>query len=185
MANKELYQRLCEVELKRKSSLYRKFFGSTWIDEIQNHRSSQLPPRHPEDKLFRDTLISRFAGCYWTLPFIPAAAGAYKVGWFFPLILLFPLLIIGVGRMLDTVFRTHIIEINSHGMRLEKDSYTWSQIEGVFILLPPGRWEIYKLVIAVNGGEFKTYDLKYYVRPGTNIQQVFSYYIAPHLPLSE
>ncbi|WP_343692546.1 hypothetical protein [Chitinophaga sp.] len=185
MADSPLYKKLCQLELNNKSPFYRKVYGRAGIDEIKNHRSSQLPPQPPENKVFKDALAARLLGVYFIWPFIIFMAMNPKTWWFYAAIVLFLLLVAGIGKSLEILFITHIIEISSKGLRVEKDRYSWTQIEGVFIMLRPGRYQTYKLVIAAHGGKFKTYDLRYYMVWSSDTQEAIRHYITPHLPLSD
>lgn len=182
MPNTELFNKLLTAELKGKSNFYLKFTGRPGLDEIRNHRSSQLPSQPAGNKVFRHTWLSRLSTAFFLLPIIsiPFKPEAWLFDCFASFVIL---LLMGIQKSLTTTFGNYRIEITSQGMRVERDRYAWSQIEGAFILLRPGKGQYYKLVLAVNGGQFKTYDLGYYRRLDAGISEALKYYIAPHLPV--
>lgn len=185
MPDSELLKKLREAETKGTSNFLAKLTGRPSIHEIINSRSSPFSPEAAQDKIFKHTWVARIMAGPFLLPIIIGIPCKPEAWWFDIFASFLILLFSGIEKHLSAVFGNYSIAITNQGIRVERDRYSWEQIADAFLLLPPGKGQYYKLVLAVKGGRFKTYDLYYYRNLEDGIAEAIKYYIRPHLPLTE
>ncbi|WP_440134851.1 hypothetical protein [Chitinophaga sancti] len=158
-------------------------FDDAW--EIRNDGNFPLPAG---DKTFTDTWqgqLKSIASMADGFILLVLGLSTIMIKWYFGLLCLALIIaILKIPKINFRLFARHMIRMFADGLVIENDTYSWEQLQHVFLIRHRARRnsrEMNKLVLIVKGRGFKVYKLFYYEGWKQKWRQEFDTYMAPYL----